>query len=434
MGLKGGYRQGEVSEIPEDWKLVRVGEAGEVLGGRQRSPHHIGQLTKYLRVANVFDGFIDTEDVLEMPFSEAEKQRFKLRDGDILLNEGQSIDLVGRSAIYRGEPEDCCFQNTLVRFRARNAACPEFVQFVFQKYLGAGTFASIALQTTSIAHLGSGRLAALKIPFPPKAEQEAIAEALSDADALIKSLEQLLAKKRQILQGTVQELLTGKRRLPGFGNSSGYKQTEVGLIPEDWEVLVVRNLVSQGPQNGYSGRSGDDAKGTLTMSLAATSSGRLTLVENTVKRLEKVIPSSSPLFLKPFDVLVQRSNTIDLVGTTVVFDGPATTYVYPDLMMRLRFKTHETGQWFWRYANSFRGRSFFRSIAAGSTGSMPKISGEKLRAMPLPVPSSAEQAAITSILSDMDAEITALESKLAKARQIKQGMMQELLTGRIRLV
>ena len=74
------------------------------------------------------------------------------------------------------------------------------------------------------------------IPLPPtKAEQEAIAEALSDADALIESLEQLIAKKRQIKQGAMQELLTGKKRLPGFATEAGYKQTEVGVIPEDWE-------------------------------------------------------------------------------------------------------------------------------------------------------------------------------------------------------
>ncbi len=110
MEVKPGYKQTEVGVIPEDWEAKRVGEAGDVLGGRQRSPHYRGKLSKYLRVANVFDGFIDTEDVLEMPFSPAEKQRFRLKDDDILLNEGQSIELVGRSAIYRGKPEDCCFK------------------------------------------------------------------------------------------------------------------------------------------------------------------------------------------------------------------------------------------------------------------------------------------------------------------------------------
>lgn len=154
----------------------------------------------------------------------------------------------------------------------------------------------------------------------------------------------------------------------------------------------------------------------------------------TVKRLHQVVPSGSPLFLEPNDVLVQRSNTTDLVGTTAIFDGPGATYIYPDLMMRLRFRERVVGQWFWRYANSPRGRSYFRGAAAGSTGTMPKISGERLREMPLPMPPPSEQMAIVGILSDMDAEISALETKLTKACQLKQGMMQELLTGRIRLI
>ena len=130
---------------------------------------------------------------------------------------------------------------------------------------------------------------------------------------------------------------------------------------------------------------------------------------------------------------MQRSNTAELVGTTAIFDGPLATFVYPDLMMRLRFKEPTTGQWFWRYANSGSGRSFFRSAAAGSTGSMPKISGEKLREMPVPVPPLAEQEAVTTALRDADAVIESLEHLVIKKRNVKQGAMQELLTGKRRL-
>lgn len=149
---------------------------------------------------------------------------------------------------------------------------------------------------------------------------------------------------------------------------SGYKRTEVGMIPEDWEVALLSDLVTSGPKNGYSGRSGKDTRGTLTLSLAATSSGHLILEEETVKQLYETIDPWSDLFLKSGDVLVQRSNTLNLVGTTVVFDGPSGVYAYPDLMMRLRFKENATAQWFWRYANSGEGRRYFVSIAAGSTG------------------------------------------------------------------
>lgn len=211
----------------------------------------------------------------------------------------------------------------------------------------------------------------------------------------------------------------------------GYKQTEVGVIPEDWEVCRVRELVKHGPKNGYSGRSGKDVKGTPTLSLSATSTGRLVLDSQTIKYLEERISPDSDLFLEPGDILVQRSNTIDLVGTTAIFTGTTATFIYPDLMMRLRFKEPASANWFWRYANSSSGRRFFKSVAAGSTGSMPKISGEKLREMPVPAPPLPEQEAIAEALSDADALIESLEQLIAKKHQIKQGAMQELLCPKV---
>jgi type I restriction enzyme, S subunit len=213
----------------------------------------------------------------------------------------------------------------------------------------------------------------------------------------------------------------------------GYKQTEVGVIPEDWEVACLSDLITSGPKNGYSGRSGRDDRGTPTLSLTATSSGYLILNDETVKRLDETIDPRSDLFLKAGDVLVQRSNTSELVGTTAVFNGPSGVYAYPDLMMRLRFKDDSTAHWFWRYANSLNGRRYFVSVAAGSTGSMPKISGERLRRMPLPTPPLPEQRAVAGALADIDALIRSLEKLIAKKRDLKQATMQQLLTGQTRL-
>lgn len=213
----------------------------------------------------------------------------------------------------------------------------------------------------------------------------------------------------------------------------GYKHTEVGVIPEEWGVARLSDVVTTGPKNGYSGRSGKKARGTPTLSLGATTSGRLILSDETVKQLDEVIDPQSDLFLRPGDVLLQRSNTPELVGTTAVFDGPAGVYVYPDLMMRMRFRHDANAHWFWRYANSASGRKFFGSVAAGSSGSMPKISGETLRGMLLPLPPLPEQRAIAKALSDVDALIASLEKLIAKKRDLKQAAMQQLLTGQTRL-
>ncbi len=437
MDLKPGYKLTEVGVIPEDWEVRQLVDMAEIRSGITKNSK--GSINNpvwvhYLRVANVQDGFLDLSEVSKIRMNRKDIKRFAVLPGDMLMNEGGDRDKLGRGSIWHGEFSPCVHQNHVFAVRCSLALAPEYLNAWTGAVPARRYFILAGKQTTNLASINKTALGQLPIAAPARIEQVAIAGALSDADALIESLEQSIAKKRHLEQGVIQRVLTGRKRLPGFETKRGYKQTEVGEIPVDWEVLRIRDLVEQGPRNGYSGRSNDGASGTPTLSLTATSSGRLILNDATVKRLQRLIPVDSPLFLEPFDVLVQRSNTIDLVGTTAVFDGPGATYVYPDLMMRLRFKMRETGLWFWRYANSYRGRSFFRSIAAGSTGSMPKISGERLREMPLPVPPPTEQTAINGLLSDMDAEISALESKLAKARQIKQGMMQELLTGRIRLV
>jgi len=216
-GFKGksGYRQTEAGEVPEDWEVKRVAEMGDVRAGKALAVRGAGPQRPYLRTKNVFDGRIDVGDVLQMPMTDAEFARYRLRRGDVLLNEGQSIELVGRSAMYKDEyPEPCAIQNQLVRFRARQSVSGSFAAHVFRRCQTSGVFSRIALQTTSVAHLGVSRFAKLPLPWPPSlAEQEAIAQALDDADAVIDSLEQVLRKKRQIKQGMMQELLTGRIRL-----------------------------------------------------------------------------------------------------------------------------------------------------------------------------------------------------------------------------
>jgi len=159
------------------WKVKRVSKAGDVQLGRQRAPkYQSGKWTRpYLRVANVFDGYLDLEDVLSMDFDDRDFKRYELRSGDILLNEGQSRELVGRCAIFENQIEGCCFQNTLIRFRCGNELIPEFAFSYFQYLFYRQTFAAVARQTTSIAHLGADTFEKLFMPIPPVDEQRIIA-------------------------------------------------------------------------------------------------------------------------------------------------------------------------------------------------------------------------------------------------------------------
>lgn len=206
------YQETPIGWIPKEWGIGVVSDYGAVKLGRQRSPdQHSGRwTTPYLRVANVFDGFIDFSDVLEMDFTPIEKETFSVKYGDILLNEGQSLELVGRSAVYQGEDDKFCFQNTLVRFRCYKNHHPLFYGFLFKWWLDIGLFRQISKQTTSVAHLGADRFARMHCPVVHYDEQLFITERLSAIQERIDFENNQLSKYRQIKAGLMHDLLTGK--------------------------------------------------------------------------------------------------------------------------------------------------------------------------------------------------------------------------------
>ncbi|MDJ0278538.1 hypothetical protein QLH51_17210 [Sphingomonas sp. 2R-10] len=218
--------------LPEGWVWARVSEVGRVTLGRQRSPqHHAGtHMRPYLRVANVFEDRFDFSNVLEMNFTPAEFETYALQHGDILLNEGQSPELVGRPAMFRGEMEGLCFQNTLIRFRAYPGVSPGFALLVFRAYLHNGRFRSIAKWTTNIAHLGAQRFAQLEFPLPPLVEQERIvAEAARRhdiAETLRATLSSILAQIDGARDLALAQAFTGTLVPPISGDVSALTMLE----------------------------------------------------------------------------------------------------------------------------------------------------------------------------------------------------------------
>jgi type I restriction enzyme S subunit len=203
-------------ELPAGWRLLKVRDVGDIKLGRQRSPeHHQGDhMRPYLRVANVYEDRIDTSDVLEMNFTPDEFETYRLEPGDILLNEGQSLEWVGRPAMYKGEVPGSCFQNTLVRFRAGPDLLPACALLVFRYYLHAGVFQRISKWTVNIAHLGAGRFAELDFPLPPREEQRRIVAAveanLTRLDAGVANLDRVRAKLKRYRAAVLKAACEGR--------------------------------------------------------------------------------------------------------------------------------------------------------------------------------------------------------------------------------
>ena len=204
------------NELPKDWQLKTVAEAGETGLGRQRSPkYHSGPNMKpYLRVANVFEDRIDTSSIMEMHFEGAEFDKYRLRYGDVLLNEGQSPELLGRPAIYRGEPPDVAFTNSLIRFVPGPGVMSEWALLVFRRHMHARRFMRESRITTNIAHLALGRFRTVEFPIPPlDTQHEVVAStraALSSIDQTIVQIQSARAKANGIRRAVLAAAFSGQ--------------------------------------------------------------------------------------------------------------------------------------------------------------------------------------------------------------------------------
>jgi type I restriction enzyme S subunit len=200
---------------PAHWIVVPIGEAGRVDLGRQRHPNwHTGpEMRPYLRVANVFEDRIDASDLKQMDFSGV-FERYRLKSGDILLNEGQSPEYLGRPAIYRNTPAEVAFTNTLLRFRARPGVMPEWALLVFRRHMRSGRFIRESRITTNIAHLSSKRLKAVEFPIPPFGEQEQLvaqtSELFSAVEASRTNAEQTRLRSSGLRRALLAAALSGR--------------------------------------------------------------------------------------------------------------------------------------------------------------------------------------------------------------------------------
>jgi len=247
----------------------------------------------------------------------------------------------------------------------------------------------------------------LSVSIPKsKKEQKAIAKALSDTDALIAALEKLITKKRAIKTATMQQLLTGKTRLPGFGEGKGYKDSELGRIPEDWEVIDLAELTS-GISSGTSRKTLDGVAQSVKLYGSTGAIGRCATADY-----------NGPM------VLVARVGAN--AGFVYKVDG---SYGVSDNTLMVKLKDPADFDYVYRVLKS----KDLNDMVFGS--GQPLITGRLLKRLKIVTPSqSNEKNSIATVLDAADDEITALEAKLQKNQAIKTAMMQQLLTGRTRLI
>ena len=443
-----GYKQTEVGVIPEEWSVKCFGETCWVNQGlqiaRQNRKKHPSVKSKiYITIVFLYVG-------KEADYFDDYTSSVCCGNDDVLMTRTGNTGIVvtNVNGVFHNNFFKINFDKQLVDkdFLVYSLTSPSMQKTILTK---AGT--------STIPDLNHNDFYSINIPLPTLPEQHAIATALSDLDALIASLDKLIAKKRDMKQAAMQELLTGKRRLPGFdivgayGNTpnslgacttvkSGECHSPLPYVPHGWEVKRLGDLFSF--SGGYSAsRDQLSAEGHCYLHYGDIHGATKTFVDTradyqTIPKLDIPLKRiSSKSLLKDGDVVFVDASEDD-EGTSrhvVVVNKDDLPFISGLHTIVAKSKTDELAHAYRRYCfqtAAIRQQFLFYAVGTKVAG----ISKSNISKLTLLVPSIPEQTAIAAILSDMDTEIAALEQKRDKTRQLKQGMMQELLTGRIRLV
>ena len=405
------YKQTELGLIPSDWEVVELGKIANIDPENLTSDTDLNYEFNYISLEQVTLGKLEKTERFKFQNAPSRARRI-LRKNDILVSTVRP-NLMSHYWV-KNEVSDliCSTGFSVVRANDDTLVAPYFYHHLFAYIINNQI--NLLVVGSNYPAINSKDVKGLKFPLPPKPEQTAIATALSDTDALITELEKLLAKKQAIKTATMQQLLTGKTRLPEFahradGIPKGSLKTEWGDIPEDWEVVALGEYV-----NIF-----DNQRIPVSAS----------------NRIFGNIPYYGANGIQDY----VNGFTHDGEFVLVAEDGANDLINYP--------VQYTTGKiWVNNHAHVLQGKknilcNKFLAYCISSMnishylvgGTRAKLNGSTLKQIEILCPQYKEQTAIAQILGDMDSEITALQARIEKLREIKQGMMQNLLTGKIRL-
>lgn len=426
--VKPGYKQTEVGMIPEPWKVSSLAAAFQRLeaGVSVNSDDSLSSEYHILKTSAVHDGVVDTAETKPVIFRDYPRLKCPLVKGSIIISRMNTPALVGECGFAKDAKAGTYLPDRLWQIQNLNKSSFDFVWLNYllnTKQYRDAVRATATGTSNSMKNISKERLLDIKIPHPPISEQENIAAVLSEVDELINLVEKQINKKKAIKQGAMQELLTGKRRLPGFSGEWETKKLEdyCSLITKqtgfDYSAYIKPALITRKMPN------------TVPMIQTINFRGRKFTFET-----DYYIPQSVAMQF-PNIVLNKKCVLFSIVGASVgnvgLYPGNITAFCGGAIGIT-RFRNEQDAEWVFNYMSSPDGQSQIQYVTKG--GAQATVTIADIRNFKIPTPEKNERDAISSILENMDHEIEVLEEKLAKYRQVKQGMMQQLLTGKIRLV
>jgi type I restriction enzyme, S subunit len=418
--VKPGYKQTEVGIIPEEWYVKSVRDVGQIktgpFGTMLKAKEYSGtEGVPLISVGEVGPGtFKVTEHTPRVPDAVVRRlPQYVLRSGDIVFGRKGAVE---RSALVTDAEDGWFLGSDGISIRPQRACYPPYLAWQFQRFDVQAWLLQNATGTT-MASLNQGILNRVQILYAPMAEQRAIAEALSDVDALLDVLDRLITKKRGLKQAAMQQLLTCQTRLPGFHGK--------------WQSSTLKQAANI--CTGINKPLSEMGSGALYVTVQDLYDGTSIRTE----RMGRIQVSPAEIEAKKLEVgdIVFGKSSVkrDGIGYPSQFLGCGEPAVFSGFTYRARARQGIADATFLFY--SLRSRQTRQWLIDNSQASaLTNINQRIADAIPLTLPPLPEQTAIATVLSDMDAELAALEQRRDKTRALKQGMMQELLTGRTRLV
>lgn len=428
-------KQTEIGMIPDDWEVKEFGNYSTIVRGGSPRPIQDFITTNSSGINWIKIGDVKPNDKYIVKTEEkiipAGKSRSReVNPGDFILSNSMSF---GRPYILK--INGCIHDGWLAIQNYHETFDVDYLYYllgsdeVFKQYISMAA-------GSSVQNLNKQKVSKLLVALPPTlAEQQKIAKALSDVDNVISTLEKLITKKKNLKQGTMQQLLTGKKRLPGFGpavvepvETTKFKQTEIGEIPEDWEVKTFGNFVTI--VRGGSPRPIQDYLTNNAGGINWIKIGDVNPEDKYImKTEEKILPSGKARSREVHKGDFILSNSMSFGRPYILkIDG----CIHDGWLAIQNYTTTFDSDYLYYLLGSEKVFEQYISMAAGS--SVQNLNKQKVSKLIVQIPSKSEQTAIANVLSSMDKEIEALEAKLGKYRNLKTGMMQQLLTGKIRLM
>lgn len=402
------------------WPRAPIGRiASPRLGGNYRNSASLSG-RPLIKMGNIARVSINLSRLDFIPDSEVVDPAHRLRFGDVLLNTRNTLDLVGKVSIWRDDLPVAYYNSNILRLEFKPESCGDsrFFGYALNSWESINAIRALATGTTSVAAIYTRDLLKMEVPTPPKPEQRAIAAALDDADHLIAKLELLIVKRQAIKQGMMQQLLTGRSRLPGFAG--------------DWTRLAVASKSLIKARIGWQGLKTDEYRDSGLYRLV----GGTEIVEGRVEwdrtpfvdkwRYEQ----DAYIQLHDGDVLLTKDGSIGKIAYVDRLPGPATLNSGVFVIRPIKGAYEPQFLYFMLRSRAFE--KFLARLSAGST--ISHLYQRDLVTLSLEVPPTLEeQRAIAAVLADAELEIELLRRRLTKVREIRTGMMQQLLTGRARL-